>query len=322
MPDYLCQREGIARGVTPCQRIPGRDLDAAVGAMLLEVMTSEAIATILAVQDELLARAADAEPLRQRQVERAQYEADLAQRRYLHVDPENRLVADVLEAEWNDKLRALTTAREAAEQQRQSDEKRLSPSERAAMLGLPRDFAQIWRDPRTPDRERKRIVRLLIEDVTLEKGAQIVARIRFKGGAARTLTVPLPPPFAQSRLTPAATLAEIDRLLDHFTDAEVAAELHAHGHRPFAGLPFRATHVSERRRAHHLKDRYPRLRDAGMLTAEELAARLGVTPQTIWRRYHQQDIDGARFNDRGTRLFRPPAAGASSQLAQHGRARR
>jgi Recombinase zinc beta ribbon domain/Recombinase len=308
VPDYLCQRDGIARGTTPCQRLPGRDLDALVGEALLEVVTPEAIALILALQDELLARAADAERLRQRQVERAQYEADLAQRRYLHVDPENRLVADVLEAEWNGKLRALATAREAAEQQRQDDQRRLSTAERTAMLGLPRDFAQIWRDPRTPDRERKRIVRLLIEDVTVQKGAQIIAQIRFKGGATRTVTIPLPPPFAQSRLTPAATLAEIDCLLDQYTDAQVAAELNDRGYQTFAGLPFQGTHVSALRRAHGLKDRYTRLREAGMLSAEALAARLGVTPQTIWRWYRHHHIEGARYNDRGTCLFLPPAA--------------
>lgn len=307
VPDYLCQREGIARGTTPCQRLPGRDVDAAVGELLLEVVTPETIALVLALQDDLVARAADAERLRQQQVAHAQYEADLAQRRYLHVDPENRLVADVLEAEWNAKLRALAAAREAAEQQRQSDQKRVSAAERSAMLDLPRDFAQIWRDPRTPDRERKRIVRLLIEDVTVEKGEQIVAQIRFKGGATRTLIVPLPPPFAQSRLTPAATLAEIDRLLNQDTDAEVAAELNAQGYRTFAGLPFQAMHVSSLRRAHGLKDRFTRLREAGMLTAIELAVRLGVTPQTIWHWYHQHHIEGARYNDRGTCLFRPPA---------------
>ena len=169
VPDYLCQRDGIERGTVPCQRVPGRDLDAAVGDLLLEVVTPESVRMILAIQDELLARAADAERLRERLVERAQYEADLAQRRYLRVDPENRLVADVLEAEWNAKLRALAAAREAAEEQRQRDQAQLSAAEREAMLGLPCDFAAIWRDPRTADRERKRIVRLLIEDVTVQK---------------------------------------------------------------------------------------------------------------------------------------------------------
>ncbi len=316
VPDYLCQRDGIARGMAPCQRIPGRDLDAAVSDLLAAGLTPETIAVTLALHDEIVARATEAEQLRRRQVERAQYEADLAHRPYLRVDPDNRLVADVLEAEWNAKLRALATAREVVEQGRQHDQMQLSAAERAALRGLPCDFAQIWRDPGTPDRERKRIVRLLVEDVTVCKSDHIVAQIRFKGGATRTLTVPLPPPFAQSRLTSADTLAEIDRLLDDYTDAEVAAKLNARGRRTFAGLPFHAAHVAALRRGHGLRDRYTRLRAAGMLTAEELAERLGVTAQTIWRWYRSKRIHGAPYNDRGTCLFLPPTALVSHRQAQ------
>jgi DNA invertase Pin-like site-specific DNA recombinase len=212
VPDYLCQRAGIARGEPPCQRVPGRDLDTAIADVLVEVVTPETVALTLAVQDELVARATEAARLRQLQVERAQYEADLAQRRYLRVDPDNRLVADVLEAEWNATLRALAEARDAAEQQHQQDQARLSATERETMLALPQEFTRFWHDPRTAERERKRVVRLLIEDVTVQKTDHILAQIRFKGGATRTLTVPLPPPFTQSRLTPPDTLTAINRL--------------------------------------------------------------------------------------------------------------
>ena len=133
VPDYLCQRTGIARGAPLCQRVPGRDLDQAIGTVLVEVVTPETVALTLAVQDNLGARAAEAVRLRQLQVERAQYEAELAQRRYLRVDPENRLVADVLEVEWHAKLRALAEAREAAEQPHHQDQSRLSVTEREAI---------------------------------------------------------------------------------------------------------------------------------------------------------------------------------------------
>jgi DNA invertase Pin-like site-specific DNA recombinase len=306
VPDYLCQRAGIARGAPLCQRVPGRDLDTAIGHVLVAVVTPETIAVTLAMQDDLVTRAAEAARLRQLQVERAQYETDLAQRRYLHVDPENRLVADVLEAEWNAKLRALAEAREAAEQQRHQDQIRLSATEREAILELPRAFARFWYAPRTPPRERKRVARLLIEDVTVQKADNIIAQIRFKGGATRTLTVPLPLPFTQSRLTPPDTLAAIDRLLDTSTDAEVAVQLNAQEYRTFAGLPFQAMHVSQLRRAHGLRDRLTRLRDAGMRTAAEVAARLGVSESTVWHWYHRGWITGARHNDRGTCVFVPP----------------
>lgn len=106
VPDSRCQRTAIPRGAPLRQRVPGRDLDTAVGNVLVEVVTPETIAVTLTVQDGLGSRAAEAARLRHLQVERARNETDLAQRRYLRVDPENRLVADVLEAEWNAELRA------------------------------------------------------------------------------------------------------------------------------------------------------------------------------------------------------------------------
>ncbi|MDQ5852780.1 MAG: recombinase family protein [Chloroflexota bacterium] len=305
VPDYICQRTGIAEGGPPCQRIPGRELDAAVGKVLLSVVTPEAVELTLAIQAELAAQTVEAERLRQLDVERAQYEADLAQRRYRRVDPENRLVAGVLEAEWNAKLVALAAAQQIAEDQRQAAQVRLSAQERQTMLDLTRDFPRFWQDRRTTARDRKRIARLLISDVTLCKGEVIEAHIRFKGGATRTLPVALPPPFAQSRLTPASTLALINQFLDDYTDAEIAAELNTRGECTYAGLPFTAAHVSQLRRKHGLKTRYDRLREAGLLTVEEAAAQWNVTVPTIWRWYQRGWIQGERYNDRGSCLFRP-----------------
>lgn len=118
--------------------------------------------------------------------------------------------------------------------------------------------------------------------------------------------VPLPPPFAQSRLTAPETLAEMDRLLEEYTDAEVAEQLNQRGYRTFDGLLFQSIHVYQLRRQHHIPGRYIRLRAQGMLTAEELASRYGVSAQVIWRRYHQGRIVGMRYNDRGSCLFAPP----------------
>jgi DNA invertase Pin-like site-specific DNA recombinase len=308
VPDYLCQSHSIAQGRAPCQRIPGRELDQAIGAVLVERVTPEALALTLAVQEEVIQRADEARRLRHLQVERAQYEAELAQRRYLKVDPDNRLVASVLEAEWNAKLRALEEARAIEERYNQSDQQRVSADERADIEEVPERFRQFWNNPKTTARQRKRAVRLLIEDVTVHKTDQISAHIRFKGGATQTVTVSLPPPFAQSRLTAPSTLAAMDRLLEEYTDAEVAEQLNAQGYRTFDGLLFQSTHVYQLRRHHGLADRYARLRAQGMLTAEELAPSYGVTAQTIWRWYRQGRIAGARYNDRGSCLFLPKAS--------------
>src|SRR5207248_5367018 len=123
--------------------------DRAIGALLAERITPEAVAMTMAVQDEIVNRAAEAQRLRHLQVERAQYEADLAQRRYLKVDPDNRLVATVLEAEWNTKLRELEEARAVEERNKQSDQHQMSVQERAQIDGVPERFRQFWNDPKT-----------------------------------------------------------------------------------------------------------------------------------------------------------------------------
>ncbi|HEX6477234.1 MAG TPA: recombinase family protein [Ktedonobacteraceae bacterium] len=309
VPDYLCVHKSIERGEPPCQRLPGAGLDRAIGALLVEHVTPEVVALTIEVQDELVNRAAEAQRLRHLQVERAHYEADLAQRRYLKVDPDNRLVATVLEAEWNTKLRELEEARAIEAQYNQSDQHQVSAQEREQAGEVPERFRQFWNDPRTTVRQRKRAVRLVIEDVTVHKADQIVAHIRFKGGATQTITVLLPPPFAQSRLTQPETLAAMDQLLEEYTDAEVAAQLNEQGYRTFDGLLFQSTHVYQLRRHHGLLDRYARLRARGLLTAEELAPLHGVTAQTIWRWYRQGRIVGAAYNDRGSCLFFPPQGG-------------
>ena len=135
-----------------------------------------------------------------------------------------------------------------------------------------------------------------------------MAQVRFKGGATETLSVPLPPPFAQSRLTSPETLAIMEQLLRDFTDAETAAQLTARGYRTFEGLPFGATHVAQLRRHHGLTSRYRHLRAQGLLTANEMAEQCGISVPTVWRRYHQGRFVGVRYNDRGTCLFTFPAS--------------
>ena len=113
LPSYACERDAIKRALHPaCQIIPGSRIDDAVGELLLDTLTPLALEVALAVASELDQRAAEADELRLKHIERARYDAELARRRYLAVDPDNRLVADALEADWNDKLRQLTQAQD------------------------------------------------------------------------------------------------------------------------------------------------------------------------------------------------------------------
>jgi DNA invertase Pin-like site-specific DNA recombinase len=120
-PEYVCQRKGIENAEPICQRIPGQEIDQTVSHLLLELVNPVTLDVALAVQQELHVRMEEADHLRKQQVERARYEAELAPRRYLRVDPDNRLVADSLEADWNDKLRGLADAQQEYERRREQD---------------------------------------------------------------------------------------------------------------------------------------------------------------------------------------------------------
>ncbi|MGH7747849.1 MAG: recombinase family protein, partial [Candidatus Dormibacteria bacterium] len=213
VPQYTCQSEGIKRAEPPCQRILGADIDRAIGDLLVESMSPLTLEVALSVQDELAARAEDADRLRRQQVERARYEVELAQRRYLRVDPDNRLVAATLEAEWNNKLRALDEAQEDYARQREADVL-FDDEKRQRVLALATDFPRLWRDPATPSRERKRMARLLIEDVTLLKADDLVIHVRFRGGDTRSLRLARPRSALDLHKLDPAVVAEVDRLLD------------------------------------------------------------------------------------------------------------
>jgi Arc/MetJ family transcription regulator len=192
VPDYLCQRQGVEHAEKICQQIPGAVIDEAIGELLLEVVTPLALEVTLAIQDELNARRAEVENLYRQQVERLRYEAELARRRYMRVDPDNRLVADELEADWNKKLREMVEAQEKYEKYCADKSRSPDNNEYAEIERIVTDFPRLWRDASLPDRERKRILRLILEDVTLIKKKQITVQVRFKGGATRTLILPIP----------------------------------------------------------------------------------------------------------------------------------
>ena len=285
--EYCCPRHRPPTVDTPCRTIHGTLLDRAVGDLLVDTLTPVAVQAALTVQHEIETRLADTDRLRRAHVERVRYDADLARRRYLSVDPARRLVADVLEADWNQKLHALQDAEQDYQRQREADQIPLSPEQQQQIGCLATDLPTLWRDPQTPDRERKRLLRLLIDDVTLLKTTEIVAHIRFKTGVTHTLLLPAPPNTFVARTTGPDVVAEIDRLLDTSTYREIAQSLNDRGFRSGSGKPFDPVSVGLICKTRGLKSRYQRLRDRGLLTVSEIAARLDVCPETIreWRQH-------------------------------------
>jgi hypothetical protein len=309
-PEYACQKNAVRRGEPHCQLLTGAPIDEAVGGLLLETMTPMALDVALNVQQELEARWEDTDRLRRQQVERARYDAELARRRYMQVDPDNRLVADELEADWNRRLRALSDAQEEYERQRHADRDAFDDEHRRRILALATDFPRLWQASGTPDRERKRMVRLLLEDVTLIKGTPITVHVRFRGGATRTLTLSPPLPAWALRKTSPEVVAEVDHLLDNYTEKQIAQLLTERGFRSGTGRPIDPMMVMRVRQRYGLTSRFQRLRDRGLLTMAEIARSFGICLATakVWRRAGL--LRAHAYDDKPQYLFEPPEADA------------
>jgi DNA invertase Pin-like site-specific DNA recombinase len=306
-PDYICQRDGIENARPACTSLPGTVVDRAVGQLMMDTLTPLAVEAALAVTAELEHRAAEADALRAAHVERARYHAGQARRRYLAVDPANRLVADALEADWNTTLRELSDAQAAYDKASGQRAPALTAAEQDKIARLVTDLPAVWNDPSTPMRERKRITRLLVTDVTVTRTTDtITAHVRLAGGQHRTLDLPMPKTGPEARKTPPGVLAAIGELLGQHTTGEIASILNQRGLASGTGEPFHRLIVDHIIRAHHIPTRRQRLRDQGMLTLAEIAAAHKVHPHTIkaWRR--AGIVSAERYNDKGEYLYYPP----------------
>jgi DNA invertase Pin-like site-specific DNA recombinase len=315
-PVYLCQRNRIERWERSCQYIPGAHIDEAISKLVLESVTPLTLEVALQVQKELETRFNEADNLRRQQVERAEYEANLARRRFMKVDPDNRLVADTLEAEWNEKLRNLQDANDYYETHRHQESEKLKKTQQKEVLKLAKDFPTLWKNPKTPIREKKRMIRLLIEDVTMTRKEEITLNVRFKGGATKTLKLPLPLKGWQYNMTDPKIVKIVDSLLSDHTYAEIATILNKRGYKSGQGNRFDRTVVKGITHNHKLKTRFSILRSAGKLTADEVAKLLCVTVATVRRWGKQGTIKTYPYNDRNECLYEHP--GVNSALMRDG----
>jgi len=305
-PIYVCQREGINNGKPICESIPGHSIDNAVGKLLVEVMSPVTLELALAVQSELSHRIEATDRIRRQQVERARYAADLARQRFMQVDPNNRLVADTLEAEWNERLREMSAEQDEYERSLAVDKIVVNAQQREQILALATDFPRLWENNATTMRDRKRMIRLLIEDVTLVRNADIHVHVRFRGGTTRSVALPKPQCAWEMRQVRPEVVQQVDDLLGNHSFSEIARTLNDRGHKRSAGMSFDVAAVRRLKTAYALKSRQQRLQDAGLLTRQQLAKALGVAPNTIsiWRRNGL--LTGTRYNDKGEWVFPKP----------------
>ena len=317
IPSYVCQRSELRWAKSYCQRVTGACINDAIGELLVREMNPMALEMAIDVQRELQLRVEQADRLRYREVERARYEADAARRRYLRVDPDNRLVADELEAIWNDKLRAVKAAQQEYERRRRHDGHVIDDAQRERIWSLATDFPRLWKAATASDRDRKRMIRLIVEDVTLvREHALIRVHVRFRGGKTESLEVTPPPNSWQRRLTSPEAVAEIDRLLDDHTLDEIAEILNRRGYRSGNGLLFTRQILKNICAAYRLKSRRKRLLEQALIPRRELAERLGVGCQTIARWHRAGRLQAKRCNDKNEYLFELPTAKDRAKLCR------
>jgi hypothetical protein len=201
-----------------------------------------------------------------------------------------------LEADWNGRLRALADAQEHYEQQKAADQDALDDDRREEILRLATDFPRLWRDP----------------------CKEITAHVRFKGGATRTLTLPLPLRVADLRRTDRAVVGRVEQLLDEHPEAEVVELLNREEGRTGTGLPFTPARLHDLRTRYGLKSRYQRLREQGLWTLSEMAQHLKVAPSTVHQWYKAGLLKAqASGGPRSRRLYEPP--GPNPRRPQQGK---
>jgi DNA invertase Pin-like site-specific DNA recombinase len=305
-PVYHCSRHGIDNATRICQYVQGLPVDDAIGQLLVQMVTPMSLEVAMQVFDEIRTRREEVVRVHKARLERARHEAGLAQQRFLRVDPRNRLVADTLERRWNDALRAVATIEEEVSRAATDQIPDLTSEQMIQIRKLAEDFPAVWDNPRTSARDRKRMIRLLIEDVTLFKADAIHIKIRFKGGKTKEMQVPIPLAAWQARQTAPAVVERIREMACTKTDNEITEQLNKEGVQSGTGIHFRGRSVQMLRRNYNIPGPYSYLRMKGFLTAEELADRIGVIPATVKKWGKIGVLRCQRYNDKGQVLYEDP----------------
>jgi hypothetical protein len=306
VPDYVCQREGIENSTRSCQCIPGRSIDKAIEKLLIEKLTPESIEVALDVFEEVKQKQEDIKKAHRMRMAKLQYEADLAGRQYMNVDPANRLVACTLEKNWNDKLMQLQIATDEYDRKYKNSPLVLNPEIRNQLLGLIKDFSKVWYNPKTPLRDKKRIVRLMIQDVTLMKDKAITIKIRWRGGAHTIMEIPKPLSAPFERMTPEGVVNRIKQLSTNYTAKRIADILNSEGYATGTNQKFTSRNLQQIMSAYGIKNYYACLREDGKLTTREIAKMLGICTKTVIDWYNVGLLNGHIANDKGEYLFDLP----------------
>lgn len=298
---YRCSRNR-ARAVASaeCQLVGGKRIEATVVEAFLAV-TAETGAEAAALAAEQLREEIDAaERSWQLQIEKAEYQAQRAERQYMAVEPENRTLARELERRWNEQLEELASVRAQAVRVRQ-ERRPMTADELARAQAFGQDLEAVWRAATTTAWDRKRLLRALIDEVQLcTEDKRHRVRIVWKGGAVTEREV-VRLRGGQQTATSEDIVELVRKLAREFDDTQIARILHRQGRRSGLGLAFTKSSVSSLRHKHqipHCGNKRPRDEREGPFTADEAARELGVTASTIHHWLRQGVLAGEQVTPR------------------------
>ena len=303
-PTYECnwrRREGVA--TKSCMALRCEALDSAIAEQVLSALQPAQLTIATDALKELETR--DTAQTRQweMRLERASYEAQLAERCYDEVDPSNRLVASTLECRWNTALQRLEELKVQYEKTQLQTARVATPEQRAQVLALAEDFPHLWHAPTTRPKDRKRMIRLLIKDITVERApgaTTALLHVRWQGGACTDVDVQLPLKMADRLRYPVAIVDKVRTLALSLCDAQIAAQLNDEGLRSAKGLAFNLSMIQWIRHRNGIPA--AQLQKSDEVTVQQAGDRFGVSRNVIYY-WIEREIVSARKINNGSRYW-------------------
>jgi DNA invertase Pin-like site-specific DNA recombinase len=297
-PMYLCNwvhREGLA--TKDCMGFRCDVLDPVIVEEVLKALQPAELELALAALQELETR--DQAILRQWQMrlERAEYEAALAERRYQEVDPAQRLVASTLERRWNDALLQLQDLKKQVAEVLRQEARVATPEQKEKVLALARDLPRVWHAPTTQAKDRKRMLRLLIKDITVEKPQpkQLLVHIRWQGGASTDRSIQLPLNIADRLRYPTAAVERVRELAQGLLDVQIADQLNREGLSSPRGKPYTTRIVQWIRWRYQIPP--AKLKKPEELTVQQVARQFGVGDGVVYYWIEHRLLTARRLNE-------------------------
>jgi len=307
-PHYECSDVARHLGGDRCQYVHGTEVDRVISDLVLERLTPMAIKNAIEVEEEVRQRETASDNYFVLRLERARYEVGLAKKRYMSVDPANRLVAFELEKIWNQRITEQANAEEdlkAHENAKNKEGVRPSLSE---LMSIPDNVKEIWNSENVQLKDKKRIIRCLVEDVTITKdGRSIRLGVRFKTGASTVIECKSPPKSWELWTTSDDVVELIRGMSALHTKDEIAEMLTEEGLLSGKGFKMNADSVGYVMRKHNIPSLQEHLKARGFLTAEEKAAQLNVSKSVLHKMKNagKLDCEIVRTSGKGENMFSP-----------------